>query len=93
MRNAVEKSNGGNARRENIGGGGKGIVLRASLSKIGGLAHKTREGIVHHSLAVRGSGGLLQVKVVHAVMMILYCWSWTSSGKALELRTTLSALL
>ena len=90
----LKKSNEENTRRKIIaGGGGKGIVSRARLSKVGGLARETREGIGHHSRVVRGSGGLLQVKVVHAVMMILYCWSWTSSGKALELRTTLSALL
>ena len=90
----LKKSNEENTRRKIIaGGGGKGIVSRARPLKIGGLVRETREGIGHHSLVVRGCGGFLQVKVVHAVMMILYCWSWTSSGKALELRTTLSALL
>ena len=50
-------------------------------------------GSGHHLPVISASGGLLQVKLVHAVMTILYCWSWTSSAKALELRTTLSALL
>ena len=50
-------------------------------------------GSGHHLPVISASGGLLQVKVMHAVMTILYCWSWTSSGKAKELRTTLSVLL